>query len=75
MSASSNMRGQAKPPLMVAAHVETSQRKTLAEYRRMQQKLRNGCHACEFDEAEGGIINHCADCRLWIVRIAYELFA
>lgn len=45
--------------------------------RRLLKELRNvvssSCGRCDFDEAEGELMNHCADCRARIVRTFYEL--
>lgn len=30
----------------------------------------NGCGYCEFDEAEGGILDHCPKCRLLLIHAA-----
>lgn len=37
-------------------------------------KVQAGCFQCEFDEAEGGLVDHCKDCQREIVTAAYELF-
>lgn len=29
---------------------------------RVLSNILEGCHRCEFDEAEGDIVDHCADC-------------
>jgi hypothetical protein len=43
--------------------------------REMMRRLREGCHSgCDYDEAEGGIINHCPNCCTKITRDAYTLF-
>ena len=36
--------------------------------------LKDGCSGCEFDEAEGGLLNHCAACQLLITSLAYGIF-
>ncbi len=38
-------------------------------------KVAAGCFQCEFDEAEGGLVDHCKDCQREIVTAAYALFA
>lgn len=38
----------------------------------MLSLLREGCARCDFDEAEGGLVNHCRDCQRKIVTQAYE---
>lgn len=50
---------------------------TSAEYRKQFVKLlEDGCHqGCDYDEAEGGLLNHCEDCCRKITAQAYELFA
>lgn len=38
--------------------------------------LLEGCHrGCDYDEAEGGILNHCKECQKAIVESAYTIFA
>ena len=37
-------------------------------------KLGAGCPYCDFDEAEGGLLDHCRDCQREIVTLAYRLF-
>lgn len=34
-----------------------------------------GCSSCDYDEAEGDLLDHCASCQKKIVALAYELFA
>lgn len=41
---------------------------------RMVKRLIEGCRGCDFDEAEGGLVDHCAECKHAIVTDAYELF-
>lgn len=36
-------------------------------------RLLEGCSGCEYDEAEGGLFNHCSKCQHEIVTLAYEL--
>lgn len=38
------------------------------------ERLNNGCGKCDFDEAEGGLLNHCDECCAWITAQAYDLF-
>ncbi len=38
------------------------------------ERLEDGCSGCEFDEAEGGLVNHCDTCCRWLTTQAYELF-
>lgn len=35
--------------------------------------LESGCPNCEFDEAEGELVNHCAECQKAIVTDLYQL--
>lgn len=42
-------------------------------WRRLKKKLEEGCSRCAFDEAEGGLFNHCAVCQHSITTMAYEL--
>jgi hypothetical protein len=38
-------------------------------------RLAEGCHSgCDYDEAEGALVCHCASCQLTIVQLAYEMF-
>lgn len=40
---------------------------------KLKQLLRNGCSACDFDEAEGYLLNHCDKCCREITTLAYEM--
>lgn len=33
-----------------------------------------GCTGCEWDEAEGDLVDHCAKCQRRVTTLAYELF-
>jgi len=41
--------------------------------RKLIDLLENGCSGCDFDEAEGGLMNHCSDCCRKITTLAYYL--
>ena len=47
-----------------------NQRRLLKAARR---ELVSSCGHCDFDEAEGELMNHCAACKTRIVRTLYEL--
>lgn len=66
---------QSSGPPVVPLGIVTTKRAALGTFRRMQEKLRNGCGRCSFDEAEGGIVEHCNDCQRTIVMFAWTLFA
>jgi hypothetical protein len=38
------------------------------------RKALEGCERCDLDEAEGGVIDHCDNCRFNITSEAYALF-
>ena len=39
------------------------------------ERLKDGCsRGCDFDEAEGGLVNHCRQCQVELVTLAYDLF-
>ncbi len=38
------------------------------------ERLEDGCSSCDFDEAEGGLVDHCDTCCRWLTTQAYELF-
>lgn len=41
----------------------------------LRERLADGCHrGCDYDEAEGGLVSHCADCQHWITSLAYMMF-
>lgn len=41
---------------------------------RLVRTLLDGCSGCDFDEAEGGLFDHCTKCKHQITTDAYELF-
>ena len=47
---------------------------SLEQRTRYRDRLENGCHGCDFDEAEGGLMNHCDECCRWLTEHAYEMF-
>jgi hypothetical protein len=38
------------------------------------EKLISGCSSCEYDEAEGDLINHCEKCRAELMRFMFLNF-
>lgn len=40
---------------------------------RMRAALQ-GCGECEYDEAEGGIMDHCPKCKLKVTQLAWDFF-
>lgn len=46
----------------------------LSKPEEFEMKVAAGCPWCEFDEAEGGLFDHCKDCQQEITAAAYELF-
>jgi hypothetical protein len=43
-------------------------------YTPLVQRLRDGCGSCEFEEADGELIDHCEACCRAITGLAYDLF-
>lgn len=41
--------------------------------KRFIKQLEEGCSTCEFDEAEGGLMDHCDKCCRQITTMAYEI--
>lgn len=38
------------------------------------QKLLKGCQRCDYDEAEGVLIDHCAECRRKVTLFAWKTY-
>lgn len=43
-------------------------------YDMLMKRLGAGCSKCVFEEADGALYMHCAECRLAITRQTYQLF-
>lgn len=55
--------------------VRCSNQQVKNRLRELFSVLADGCHrGCDYDEAEGGLIEHCSKCQRSITVIAYELF-
>lgn len=47
---------------------------TMLNLRELIQRLDDGCHkGCDYDEAEGGLVNHCTACCTWITTRVCDL--